>query len=65
MTFCTWLKEVGVDLRDAQTLMRHHSPELTANTYTDVRMMNLRAAADRLPGRPDRGRLAESQRETA
>jgi integrase len=44
MSFATWLKAGGVDLRDAQRLMRHHSPALTANHYTDIRMVGLVAA---------------------
>lgn len=52
MTFATWLKDSGVDLRDAQRLMRHSDPALTANIYTDVRLTNLRGAVDRLPGQP-------------
>ena len=48
MSFCTWLKEAGVDLRDAQRLMRHSTPVLTSNIYTDVRLAELRAAATRL-----------------
>ena len=53
MSFCTWLKQAGVDLRDAQRLMRHSTPALTSNIYTDVRLADLRAAATRLaPERP-------------
>jgi integrase len=45
MSFCTWLKEAGVDLRDAQKFMRHSDPKLTSNIYTDIRLSGLRAAA--------------------
>lgn len=48
MTFATWLKENGVDLRDAQRLMRHSDVNLTAKIYTDVRLPNLRAAAEKI-----------------
>jgi len=46
MTFCTWLKESGVDLRDAQRLMRHSDPALTSKVYTDVRMVDLHRASE-------------------
>jgi len=44
MSFCTWLKRGGVDLRDAQRLMRHSDPRLTSNVYSDLRVADLRAA---------------------
>lgn len=47
-TFGTWLKDAGVDLRDAQKLMRHQDPKLTAMIYTDLRMSVLQDAVDRL-----------------
>jgi len=56
MSFCTWLKECGVDLRDAQRLMRHSTPALTSNIYTDVRLSNLRAAAEKLLPQTQLGR---------
>ncbi len=46
MSFCTWLKDAGVDLRDAQRLMRHSDPRLTSNVYTDIRLPNLRSAVE-------------------
>jgi len=46
MSFCTWLKTAGVDLRDAQRLMRHSDPKLTSNIYTDIRLPNLRSAVE-------------------
>ncbi|MCH8879686.1 MAG: tyrosine-type recombinase/integrase [Planctomycetes bacterium] len=49
-TFGTWLKDAGVDLRDAQRLMRHQDPKLTAMIYTDPRMPVLQDAVDRLAG---------------
>jgi len=52
-TFCTHLKEVGVDIRDAQELMRHSDINLTANIYTDVRMANLKGAVGRLSAAPE------------
>jgi len=45
---CTWLKEAGVDLRDAQALMRHSDPKLTSNIYTDIRLKDLRKAVERM-----------------
>lgn len=48
-TFGTWLKESRVDLRDAQRLLRHHDPKLTANIYTDTRLPALQNAVDSLP----------------
>ena len=48
MSFCTWLKEAGVDLRDAQKLMRHSDPKLTSNIYTDIRLKDLRSAVERI-----------------
>jgi len=48
MSFCTWLKQAGVDLRDAQRLMRHSDPRLTANIYTDLRVADLRTQVEKL-----------------
>ena len=48
MSFCTWLKQAGADLRDAQRLMRHSDPKLTANVYTDLRVADLRAQVEKL-----------------
>ncbi len=48
MTFCTWLKDADVDLRDAQMLMRHGDPKLTSNIYTDVRLVNLGAEVGKI-----------------
>ncbi len=52
MSFCTWLKEAGVDLRDAQALMRHSDPKLTSNVYTDIRMDDLRRAVNKIESHP-------------
>ena len=48
MSFCTWLKDAGVDLRDAQKLMRHSDPKLTSNIYTDIRLKDLRSAVEKI-----------------
>ena len=48
-TCCSWLHAVGVGERVAQEIMRHSDPKLTAQTYTDTRLLNLQAAVERLP----------------
>ena len=48
LSFGTWLKLAGVDLRDAQKLLRHHDPALTSNIYTDVRLVDLKAASEKV-----------------
>ncbi len=45
-TFGTHLAMKGVDLRKTQRLMRHSSPVLTSNIYTDPELLELRKAAD-------------------
>jgi integrase len=50
MSFCVWLEDAGVDLRDAMTLMRHSDPKLTAKTYRGVRLAKAREAAERTAG---------------
>ncbi len=52
MSYCTWLKHAGVDLRDAQQLMRHSDPKLTSNVYTDFRLHDLRAAVEKIHAGP-------------
>ena len=47
-TFGTWLKDAGVDLREAQRLMRHQDSKLTSMIYTDLRMSVPQDAVDRL-----------------
>lgn len=48
LTFGTWLYEAGVDVREAQRLMRHRDINLTSKIYTRPRLSNLEAAADRV-----------------
>ncbi len=48
VTFCTSLARAGVPLQVAQRLMRHSSPELTANIYTKLELHDLRAAVARV-----------------
>ncbi len=49
VTFCTHLCAAGVPLRTAQAAMRHSKPELTANLYTDPRLLDVAGAIDALP----------------
>lgn len=48
-TFGTHLSKGGVPLRTAQAAMRHSQPELTANVYTDPRLLDVAGALDALP----------------
>jgi len=48
-TFGTLLSRGGVSLRTAQAAMRHSDPNLTANVYTDPRLLDVRGALDALP----------------
>jgi len=55
-TFGTHLSKAGVPLRTAQAAMRHSDPSLTANVYTDPRMLDVAGALESLPRlsqRPD------------
>ncbi len=58
LTFATWLKDAGVDLRDAQKLLRHADPKTTMTHYADLRLENLRAALAKLESS-----LGETERE--
>lgn len=49
MTFGTLLSKGGVSLRTAQAAMRHSDPKLTANIYTDPRLLDVAGALDSLP----------------
>jgi hypothetical protein len=51
-TFGTLLSKGGVSLRTAQAAMRHSNPSLTANVYTDPRLLDVGAALDVLPALP-------------
>lgn len=59
-TFGTHLSKAGVPLRTAQAAMRHSSPTLTANIYTDSRLLDVQGAVEALPAfgpaSPDRKR---------
>ena len=49
VTFGTHLCAAGVPLRTAQAAMRHSKPELTANVYTDPRLLDVAGAINSLP----------------
>ncbi len=51
-TFGTLLSRGGVSLRTAQAAMRHSDPSLTANVYTDPRLLDVSGALDTLPTLP-------------
>ena len=51
-TFGTMLSKGGVPLRTAQAAMRHSDPKLTANVYTDPRLLDTAGALDALPSLP-------------
>jgi integrase len=51
-TFGTLLSKGGVPLRTAQAAMRHSDPSLTANVYTDPKLLDVRGALDALPSLP-------------
>jgi hypothetical protein len=48
-TFGTHLSKGGVSLRSAQAAMRHSKPELTANVYTDPKLLDVAGALNALP----------------
>jgi integrase len=49
-TFGSHLAKAGVSLRTTQEAMRHSDPSLTANVYTDPKMLDIAGALERLPG---------------
>jgi integrase len=51
-TFGTHLSKAGVSPRTAQAAMRHSSIDLTMNTYTDPRLLDVAGAMDALPALP-------------
>ena len=51
-TFGTLLSKGGVTLRTAQAAMRHSDPGLTANVYTDPKLLDVHGALDALPPLP-------------
>lgn len=48
-TFGTHLCRAGVPLRTAQAAMRHSDPSLTANVYTDPKLLDVAGALESLP----------------
>jgi len=50
VTFVSHLALVGVPLAVAQKLARHSDPRLTANTYTQLSLVDLSRAVETLPG---------------
>ena len=51
-TFGTHQSKAGVPLRTAQAAMRHSDPSLTANVYTDSKLLQVAGAAASLPDLP-------------
>ena len=51
-TFGTHLSKGGVPLRTTQEAMRHNDPRLTANVYTDPRLLDVAGAMAALPDLP-------------
>jgi integrase len=48
----THLSKAGVPLRTAQAAMRHSDPSLTANVYTDPKLLDVAGAVASLPDLP-------------
>ncbi len=63
-TFGTHLSKGGVPLRTGQAAMRHSDPSLTANVYTDPRLLDTRGALDVLPALPLDGPKDEAMKMT-
>lgn len=62
-TFATLLSKGGVPLRTAQAAMRHSDPRLTANVYTDPKLLDVAGSLDALPSLPlGRGPDADTER---
>jgi integrase len=60
VTYATLLARGGVPLVQAQRLMRHSTPTLTANVYTKLRIEDAREAVSRIDGgAPQDSRLAK------
>lgn len=51
-TFGTHLSKAGVTLQTAQAAMRHSDPSLTANVYTDPKLLDVAGAGASLPDLP-------------
>ncbi len=64
-TFGTHLSRGGVAPRTAQAAMRHSTIELTMNTYTDPRLLDVAGALEALPSLPLERRRDEGNRQVA
>ncbi len=60
VTFGTHLCAAGVPLRTAQAAMRHSKPELTANIYTDPKLLDVAGAIESLPALATDDRAAKT-----
>ena len=62
-TFGTHLCRAGVPLRTAQAAMRHSDPSLTANVYTDPKLLDVAGALEALPSlQPNSVEVTEAAR---
>jgi len=52
-TYATMLAKAGLPLQQAQRLMRHSDPKLTASVYTHLGVLDGAAAVAKLPALPD------------
>jgi len=64
-TFGTLLSKGGVAPRTAQAAMRHSTIDLTMNTYTDPKLLDVAGALDALPALPLDGTPADRQEQRA
>jgi integrase len=55
------LARAGVPLRTAQAAMRHSDPKLTANSYQDPHLIDVRGALDALPALPLDGGVHDNE----
>ena len=63
-TFGTMMSAAGVAPRTAQAAMRHSSIDLTMNTYTDPKILDVQGAVESLPSLPLDGRRPDAARAT-
>lgn len=62
MTYITLIVEAGADIKTAQTLARHSTPQLTLNVYAKVRPERLVDATEKV-GETLLGNTPEAQRD--
>ena len=60
-TFCTHLSKAGVAPRTAQAAARHSTLDLTMNTYTDLKLLDVAGAVEALPDLPLGGGAEKEQ----